>query len=129
MNLPKMPSAFMQGLIAVLLLLNFTFMLLAPSIFTNYQPPAEALTQTLVNLVILAVGYYLGSSSGSARKDEINVQQQDKAIAALAPPPDPPPVVVAPGAESVSINAVGGEGVSGEQPARVRGELMRFKSR
>jgi hypothetical protein len=99
MNLPKMPSAFMQGLIALLLIGNFTFMLIAPSVITSYKPPGDALTQTLVNLVILAVGYYLGSSSGSARKDEINAAQQDKAITALAPTtlvsgPDAAPVAV-----------------------------------
>lgn len=85
MNLPKLPSAFMQGLIALLLIGNFTFMLIAPSVIAGYKPPGDALTQTLVNLVILAVGYYLGSSSGSARKDEINATQQDKAMTALAP--------------------------------------------
>lgn len=95
MNMPKIPSAFMQGLIALLLLCNFTAMLLGPSIFSGYKEPSAALTQTLVNLVILAVGYYLGSSSGSARKDEINAQQQDKTIAALALPAAVEPVVVA----------------------------------
>ncbi len=98
MNMPKNPSSFMQGLIALLLIGNFTFMLVAPTIFSAYKPPGDALTQTLVNLVILAVGYYLGSSSGSARKDEINAQQQDKAISALAPAAaqasgGPPPAV------------------------------------
>ena len=78
----------MQAVIAMLLLANFTFMLVAPSILTGYKPASEALVQTLVNLVLLAVGYYLGSSQGSARKDEINAQQQDKAITALAQPPD-----------------------------------------
>jgi hypothetical protein len=87
MDLPKItvPKAFMQGLIALLLIANFTFMLIAPSILPGYKPPGDALTQTLVNLVILAVGYYLGSSQGSARKDELNAQQQDKAMTALAP--------------------------------------------
>lgn len=85
MTMPKIPSAFMQGLIALLLLCNFTALLLGPSIIPGYKEPSAAMTQTLVNLVILAVGYYLGSSSGSARKDEINAQQQDKTIAALAP--------------------------------------------
>lgn len=83
--MPKVPPAFMQGLIALLLIANFTFMLVAPSVLPGYKPPGDALTQTLVNLVILAVGYYLGSSSGSARKDEINATQQDKALTALAP--------------------------------------------
>jgi len=83
MEMPKVPQAFMQGLIALLLIGNFTFMLVAPSIFPSYKPPGDALTQTLVNLVILAVGYYLGSSQGSARKDELNASQQDKAIVAL----------------------------------------------
>jgi len=100
MELPKItvPKAFMQGLIALLLIANFTFMLVAPSVLPGYKPPGDALTQTLVNLVILAVGYYLGSSQGSARKDELNAQQQDKAITALAstPPPDPPPIAPAP---------------------------------
>lgn len=82
----KPPSALMQGLIACLLMMNFTFMLLAPSIFPGYKPPSEALVQTLVNLVILAVGYYLGSSQGSARKDEINAAQQDKALTLAAAP-------------------------------------------
>lgn len=85
MNFPKMPSAIMQGLIALLLLGNFTAMLLGPTLFPGYKEPSAALTQTLVNLVILAVGYYLGSSSGSARKDEINATQNEKAITALAP--------------------------------------------
>ena len=84
----KAPSAVMQAVIAMLLLANFTFMLVAPSILTGYKPASEALVQTLVNLVLLAVGYYLGISQGSARKDEINAQQQDKAITALAQPAD-----------------------------------------
>lgn len=86
-DMPKIPNAFMQGLIALSLLANFTFMLVAPSIWQDhYKDPSAAMQQTLVNLVILAVGYYLGSSSGSARKDEISAAQQDKAITALAPP-------------------------------------------
>ena len=87
MNLPeiKVPKAFMQGLIALLLIANFTFMLVAPSVMPGYKAPGDALTQTLVNLVILAVGYYLGSSQGSARKDELNATQQTQAMAALAP--------------------------------------------
>lgn len=100
MTLPKVeiPKSFMQGLIALLLVGNFTFMLIAPTIFpTTYKAPGDALTQTLVNLVILAVGYYLGSSQSSARKDEINAQQQDKAMTALAPAPPPPaPAPIAP---------------------------------
>lgn len=87
MELPKftVPKAFMQGLIALLLIANFTFMLVAPSLMPGYKAPGDALTQTLVNLVILAVGYYLGSSQGSARKDELNANQQTQAMAALAP--------------------------------------------
>lgn len=80
----KAPSALMQGLIALLLLANFTFMLVGPTFFASYEAPGDALTQTLVNLVILAVGYYLGSSSNSARKDEQSAAQTDKAITALA---------------------------------------------
>jgi len=80
----KAPSAFMQGLIALLLLANFTFMLVGPSLLGGYKAPGEALTQTLVNLVILAVGYYLGSSSGSVRKDEQSAAQTDKVITTLA---------------------------------------------
>ena len=68
----RIPKAFMQGVIALLLMGNFTVMLLGPSLFSSYKPPEAGLTQTLVNLVILAVGYYLGSSSGSAKKDEAN---------------------------------------------------------
>lgn len=91
------PKAFMQGLIALLLIGNFTFMLIAPTIFPqSYKAPGDALTQTLVNLVILAVGYYLGSSQGSARKDELNAQQQDKAITMLATAPSPAPAPVDP---------------------------------
>lgn len=86
----------MQGVIALLLIGNFTFMLVAPTIFAGYKPPGEALTQTLVNLVILAVGYYLGSSSASARKDELSAAAQDKAITALAPGQATPPGAPAP---------------------------------
>lgn len=93
--MPKVPPAFMQGFIALLLIANFTFMLVAPSVLPGYKAPGDALTQTLVNLVILAVGYYLGSSQGSARKDELNANQQDKAIVALtAAVPAPAPVKV-----------------------------------
>lgn len=99
--MPKLevPKAFMQGLIAFLLLANFTFMLIAPTIWNQYKDPSAAMQQTLVNLVILAVGYYLGSSQGSARKDELSAQQTDKAISALAPTPlgpapEPTPVTI-----------------------------------
>ena len=51
-------------LIALLLLANFSFMLLAPSLVPGYTSPDDAMKQTLVNLVLLAVGYYLVSSSG-----------------------------------------------------------------
>ena len=91
MSMPKIPTTFMQGLIAIALILNFTFMLLAPSLVQNYKDPADGMANTLINLVILAVGYYLGSSSGSARKDAINAAQQDKAMSALSPPGDTKP--------------------------------------
>lgn len=85
MSMPKLPTTFMQGVIALALIANFTFMLLAPSLVKGYKDPADGMANTLINLVILAVGYYLGSSSGSARKDEINAARQDKAITSLAP--------------------------------------------
>lgn len=100
-KIPVMPKAAMQGTIALLLLVDFTFLLIAPSVWTAYKEPSTVMSQTLVNLVILAVGYYLGSSQGSARKDELNAMQQDKTITALAPAaalaaeaPDPGPEVV-----------------------------------
>lgn len=50
----KVPP-FMQGLIATVLLGDFSYMLIAR--------PSEALTQTLLTLVVVAVSFYLGYSS------------------------------------------------------------------
>jgi hypothetical protein len=104
-NFPKVPQGFMPALVALVLIANFTFELIGPSIWASYKPPLASMENTLINLVILAVGFYLGSSSSSARKDELNAAQQDKAITALAPnapPPTPLADANAPAAPSLS---------------------------
>jgi uncharacterized membrane protein YbjE (DUF340 family) len=80
----KMPSRLMQGFVAAMLVTAFCFLVVGPSI-PGYVPPSEATTQTVLTLVVGVVGYYLGTSQSSARKDELNAAQQVQIISALTP--------------------------------------------
>lgn len=76
----KTPSRLMAGIVSLILLALYGAVLLAP-IFWPDVKFSESLTTTLQNLTILAVGYYLGSSDGSANKDEtIQTQATSAAV-------------------------------------------------
>lgn len=87
----KTPSRFMAGFITVLVLLDFSAILLSPL----YAPGVEfddSLKQILFAIVMLAVGFYLGSSKASEDKNE-TIRQQAAAVVAVAGtgPGLPPP--------------------------------------
>lgn len=71
----------MPAVIAVVFLTFFGLALFGPSIWPGFKPPSEAMMQTLINLTIAAVMFYIGTTQASARKDET--------IAGLSGPPTP----------------------------------------
>ena len=77
----KAPHGFMQGLITIVLLVYFGFAMFGKSFWPGFDV-ADAMAQTLINLVILGVGFYLGSSSNSQKKDDVIADQAKSA----APP-------------------------------------------
>jgi len=62
-------NPFMQAFIAVALVLFFGAALFLPALLPDFSPN-ESVLQTLLTLVVVAVGFYLGSSSSSAGKDQ-----------------------------------------------------------
>jgi hypothetical protein len=62
------PSQSMQAFIVVVLLAFYGAALFLPA----FLPVSldEAMKQTLLNLVIAAVSYYIGTSAGSSKKDD-----------------------------------------------------------
>ncbi len=60
---------YMPAAIALLLLAYFGVALFGPAIWPSMKIEAN-LTQTLMNLVIAAVSYYIGTTQQSAKKDE-----------------------------------------------------------
>lgn len=77
------PSRKMAAFIACFLLLVYGTVVLTPI----FKPGVEfdpALTSTLQNLCILAVGYYLGGSNSSADKDGTIAHQATEAIKAVS---------------------------------------------
>jgi hypothetical protein len=60
------PRAAMQAIIALLIVGDFSLMLFGPSLWPGWKAPDDNMTQTLLALVMLAVGYYLGSSAATA---------------------------------------------------------------
>lgn len=81
----KTPSRAMAAVIALVLLALFGAVLLTPMIWPEKHVEFDpALVQTLLTLTVIAVGYYLGTSSNSQAKDDTIVAQ---AKAAVAPPP------------------------------------------
>lgn len=68
MNNPN-ANPLVQAIIALILLVMFAVALFLPAWFPDFHPDASVL-QTLLTLVVVGVSFYLGSASGSARKDE-----------------------------------------------------------
>ena len=64
----KTPSRRMAAAIALILLALFAAVLLAPMWREIKFDPA--MVNTLITLVVIAVGYYLGSSNSSQAKDD-----------------------------------------------------------
>lgn len=126
MNSFKTPSRGMAALITIVLLLLYSISYLAPALDVNWlrkDPKFDAgLQQTLLMLLVLSIGYYIGSSKGSAEaNDAIRAQVANatppiaplalSTLAPAAPPPfappagDPfaPPLVDAPPAAPVEV--------------------------
>lgn|SRR4051812_4029 len=82
----KTPSPRMAAFIVVVLLALFAFTYLAPALNVSWLRSDvqfdEALKQTLVMLLVLGVGYYIGSTKGSEDKTAIIATQANTAAAA-----------------------------------------------
>ncbi len=63
------PKAFMQAFITVVLLLYFGLAMFGSAL--GLAPPSEPFAQTLIAVFMIAIGYYLGTSQSSAKKDEV----------------------------------------------------------
>jgi len=84
----KTPSPKMAGFITVILLVLFALVLLAPVIFPGKTKDFDAsLIQTLLVLLVGAVGFYLGSSKSSEDKSAVIAAQ-------VVPPPVAPSGVI-----------------------------------
>ena len=87
----KTPSRAMAALITVVLLLLFAVSYIAPLLNVSWLKADaefdEALKQTLLTLLVLAIGYYLGSSRGSVDSGDALRKQLDKVTDAKMPPP------------------------------------------
>jgi hypothetical protein len=81
-------SPRVQAGIAIILLVMFAGVLFVPVFAPAYKiDPASQ--QALFTLVVMAVSFYLGSSSGAAKKDDQNAALT--AQLAATPPAPPPP--------------------------------------
>lgn len=106
---PRVPATI-QAVIALLLVAAFVGVLFGPAMFgKQWIPPSDVLTQLLSTLVTLAVGYYLGSSAGSAVKDQQAATVQSQTIDALgvAAAAFPPAPKTADGVPIVKVDASG----------------------
>lgn len=94
----KTPSRFMAGLITVVLLALFGISYLVPALKVDWlvhDAKFDAgLQQTLLTLLVFAVGYYLGSSKGSADANDV---MRAQVVANIPPPAPAPPPVASPG--------------------------------
>lgn len=86
----KTPSRLMAGIITLVLLSLFGFVLLAPIILSKPVEFDATLVQTLITLTVLAVSFYISSTNSSQSKDDTIVAQA-KAAAAAPPPGKFPP--------------------------------------
>ena len=84
----KTPSRVMQALIVLVLLLYFGLAMFGKSIWASFDV-SEAFAQTLINLTIAAVMYYIGTTSSSQKKDDTIADQAKAAGPAPASPPPP----------------------------------------
>lgn len=88
----KTPDPRMAGFITITLLFLFAFSYILPVINFSWivkDPHFDAgLQQTLLMLLVLSVGYYIGTSKASEDKNAIIATQATAAAAAAAPPTD-----------------------------------------
>jgi len=70
--MPKIPKTFMQAVVAIAILFGF-LSALGYMLTDKTEPVASAQTmlEALKAAMLIAVGYYLGSSASSARKTEL----------------------------------------------------------
>lgn len=97
----KTPSRFMAAMITSVLLLLYAISYLAPALQVSWiKSDAKfdaALQQTLLLMLTLSIGYYIGSSKGSADANDVMRAQVAANIPPPAPAPPPlPPTPIAP---------------------------------
>ncbi len=63
-------KGFMPGLIAIVFLIYFGLALFGPSIFPGFKATDDSMSQTLINLTIAAVMYFIGTTQSSKAKDD-----------------------------------------------------------
>jgi len=83
-------SPRVQAAIALVLLIMFAGVLFVQAFVPSFKVEADT-KQALFNLVVMAVSFYLGSSSGSAKKDDQNAALAAQLAGAPSPPPAPAP--------------------------------------
>lgn len=95
MNLPKLKVS-MPAFIVVVLLLYFGLALFGKRLGIEISGN-DPLVQTLINLTIAAASYFIGTSQGSAKKDDQAAALTAQIVAAPVPPaPTTPPAEPAP---------------------------------
>lgn len=103
MNLPT-PKVTMPAFIVVVLLVYFGIALFGKRIGIDVDQ-SNPLIQTLINLTIAAASFFIGTSQGSSKKDDI--------IAGL--PPVPP--IVPPGTVIATVTPPADSGTPPKDPA------------
>lgn len=94
--MPKQPREFttMQAMITLFCLVDFTVAMFGASFFgERWKEPNAQYVQTIINIVLIVVAYYLGSSNSSKTKDAQAAVVQDKMVDALTPPASTDPNV------------------------------------
>ena len=91
----KTPPPHMAGFITIVLLTLFAFSYIAPVLEVSWIKSNaqfdQALQQNLLLLLVLAVGYYIGTTKSADDKSEtIATQAATAATLASAVPPAPP---------------------------------------
>lgn len=85
------PSKFkigMPGFIVTILLAYFGLAIFQP--WGIKVDDGSPLVQTLINLTIAAASYFIGTSQGSARKDDVIAGMPAQPVAPAPPPPADP---------------------------------------
>ncbi len=87
MNMPQLKFS-MPGLIVLVLLLYFGLALFGTSIGIKVADESP-LIQTLINLTIAGCAFYIGTTQGSAKKDDVIAGMSPTPPTTTTPPKDP----------------------------------------